>query len=388
MLKKERKLSMRCFKQLCDASAQLLAIACALTCLNSTSTRAAAPEAATEWDRLSGNAIQSMRANDLPAAVRFCNRAMALALTFSPTDTHYSRSQVLRAEIYLWENKYDAAEQMFKEAVVTCEKAAGTNSLELVQPLSSLANYYYYVAPHLDRVAALFERILRIVESAPTSQLRDRIMWSRNLGKVYQAMKNYARAEPLFKRAVALCEKQDAEWLPYELLASADFYRDWGKTRRAESLARRALKIREKALLTGGVDAQIGVTVCLANLGATALAAHKPKAAEADFRRSLGILEKAMPEESELIPHAVGLAEALGEQRQFEEAACLYERTLAIAAKNQIAESREIAGVLEKYGALLQEANRTEEAQARFAKAKAIRTQLEASAARSSGGMP
>jgi tetratricopeptide (TPR) repeat protein len=372
---------MRCFKQ-------LLALTCALACLKTASSRAVDTAATNEWERLSGNAIRSMRDNDLPMAVRFCNRAMALAATFGPADTHYSRSQVLRAELYLWENKYDQAEQLFKEAVATCEKAAGTNSLELVHPLSSLANYYYYVSPHLDRVAALFERILRIVESAPTPRSRDRIMWSRNLGKVYQEMKNYSRAEPLFKKTVTLCEKQDAEWLPYELLTSADFYRDWGKTRRAESLARRALKIREKALPTGGVDAQIAVTVCLANLGATALAAHKPKEAEAAFRRSVGILEKAMPEESELIPHEVGLAEALGAQRQFEEAVRLYERALAIAAKNQIAESREMAGVLEKYGALLQEANRTEEAQARFAKAKAIRTQLEASAARSPGGMP
>jgi tetratricopeptide (TPR) repeat protein len=372
---------MRSFKQ-------LLALACVLACLNSASAQAADPDATNQWERLSENATLSLRANDLPAAVRFCNRAMALATTFGPTDTHYSRSQVLRAELYLWENKYDTAEQLFKEAVGTCEKAAGTNSLDLVHPLSSLANYYYYVSPHLDLVAALFERILRIVEGAPTSPPRDRIMWSRNLGKVYQEMKNYSRAEPLFKQTVALCEKQDAEWLPYELLASADFYRDWGKTSRAESLARRALKIREKALPTGGVDAQIGVTVCLANLGATALAAHKPKEAEASFRRSLDILEKAMPEESELIPHEVGLAEALGAQRQFEEAARLYERALAIAAKNQIAESRKIAGVLEKYGALLQEANRTEEAQVRFAKAKAIRTQLEASAARVPGGMP
>src|SRR3974390_710729 len=99
---------MSSFRQLCGIRSRLLSLACALACLKASPARAADPEAATEWERLSGNAVQSMRANDLPAAVRFCNRAMALATTFGPTDTHYSRSQVLRAEVYLWENKYDA----------------------------------------------------------------------------------------------------------------------------------------------------------------------------------------------------------------------------------------------------------------------------------------
>lgn len=328
------------------------------------------------------DATKALRVNQLPKAIQLCEEALTLSATFGSTNTCFSRTQVLRAQIYMWEKKPDLAEDMFQKAVVSCEKAAGTNSMELEHPLSSLANFYYFVVPHLDRVAPIFERILHIVETSPHPEPRDLILWSRNLGKIYQEMKQYEKAEPFFKRAALICEKEVPEWMPYELLTAADFFRDWGKFDLAEVLARRSLELREQRLATGGVDAQMELTVSLGNLGLTYLAAHKPEKAEETFRRSLKILgEIVSPTETVLTPHLIGLGDAFQQQGKLADAEKLYARTLALAETNQVADTRATAAFLDKYAQLLTEENKIDEAKKQADRAKAIRAQLEAKTA-------
>jgi len=332
-----------------------------------------------QWQQLSTDTVKSLRANQLSEAIRLCEQALTLSATFGPTNTYFSRTQILRAEVYLWENKRPQAEEMFKQAVASCEKAASTNSPELIYPLSSQANFYYFVDRHLDRVTKIFERILNLVQNAPEMPTRDRIMWSRNLGKIYQETGQHAKAEPLFKRTIELCEKDDAEWLPYELLNAADFYRDWNKFDQAEALAQRALAIREKALPTGGTDAQGELTTCLANLGATYLAAHKPEKAEANFRRALKILEQiTSPDQADLMPPLIGLGDALQQEGKLADAEKMYARTLALAEKNQVTDTRETATFLDKYAIVLTAENKIDEAKKQSERAKAIRAHLEA----------
>jgi tetratricopeptide (TPR) repeat protein len=339
------------------------------------------------WTELTTDATKALRANQLTKAIQLCEEALALSATFGPTNTEYSRAQVLRAQIYLWEKKYDVAEQMFQNAIASCEKAVGTNSVELEHPLASLANFYYFVVPHLDRVAQLFERILHIVEAAPNPEHRDIIMWSRNLGKVYAEMKQYEKAEPYFKRAALICEKEDPEWMPYELLTAADFFRDWGKFDLAEVLARRSLELREKKLATGGVDAQMEVTVSLGNLGLTYLAAHKPEKAEETFRRSLKILGTVVsPTETDLIPHLIGLADALKAEEKLPDAEKLYARAVKIAETNQVTESREFAVALEKYSDALSKLKKPDEAKTQSERAKALRERLDHKRSRGTAG--
>lgn len=326
------------------------------------------------WRQLTTDAVKALRNNQLPIAIRLCDEAQALSATFGSTNICFSRTEVLRAEVYLWEGNRPKAEQTFQQAVASCEKVAGTNALELVYPLSSQANYYYFVDRHLDRVAEIFEKILNIVQSSSQSSTRDRIMWSRNLGKIHQERKQYEKAEPLFAQSIELCQRGDAEWLPYELLNAADFYRDWGKADQAEALGQRALSIREQALATGGLDAQGELTTCLANLGATYLAGHEPEKAEAHFRRAIEILAKIAPSDaSDFIPHLLGLGLALQTEKKYEAAEPLFQRALAIAEKNPGADDNGLAEVLEKYAALLKDINKSREAEAMLARAQAIR---------------
>lgn len=330
-----------------------------------------------KWQQLMTGTVKALRANNVAEAVRLSDEAVSMAGKFGPTDTRLSQSQVLRAEVYMWQKKNDLAEQTFKLAIASCEKAAGSNSLTLVHPLSSLANFYYFVAVRYDQVIPLFERILNLVENAPQRNNRDIIMWSRNLGMVYQQMGRYAQGEPLFKRAVSLAEQSDAEWLPHELLNSADFYRAWGKYSEAEAQAKRALAIREKALQpVGGIDAQLDVAVCLNGLGAIYLAWPKPDKAEAAYRRSLAMIQTFMsPDQADLTPHLEGLAAALCAQGKYDEAEPLYRRALTVTEKNLGANSPNTAGLLEKYAGLLKDMKKPAEAKAMQERAEKIRKQ-------------
>jgi tetratricopeptide (TPR) repeat protein len=329
------------------------------------------------WQQLTTDTVKALRANQMPEAIRLCEDALALSADFGPTNTCFSRTQALRAEVYMWENKPEQAAGMFKQAVASCEKAAGTNSPELIYPLSSEANFYYFVDRHPDRVVEIFERILSIVQNSAEAPARDRIVWSRNLGKMYQETGSYAKAEPLFRRAIQLCEKDDTEWLPYELLNAADFYRDWGRLDPAEALAQRALSIREKALADGGgVDAQGELTTCLANLGATYLAQGKPSKAEASFRRALEILEKiTSTDQPDLLPDLSGLAEAFAAEKKWDEGEQLYARALSIAEKSLEPNDPHMLTLLEKYAALLKARNKNDEAKKLLDRVSKIRTQ-------------
>lgn len=328
-----------------------------------TPSHAATPADIAQWQQLITDTTKALRANQLPDAVHLCEQALALSTTFGPTNTAYSRTQALRAEVYLWENKKELAEQTFKQAVASCEKAAGTNSVEVIHPLSSLANFYFFVVKQYDHVVPIFERILNIVEADKNRTDRDVIMWSRNLGMIYQQTGQYAKGEPMFKQAVALAEKNDPEWFPHELMNAADFYRAWGKYEQAETLAQHALAIREKAMVADNPDSQLDTAVCLNGLGAIYISWNKPDKAEAAYQRSLEIDRKFMaPDEADLIPALQGLASALQAQRQFDQAAPLYERTLAIVEKNSRSDDPQVATLLANYAAVLKGMGKAEEA--------------------------
>jgi tetratricopeptide (TPR) repeat protein len=72
-----------------------------------------------------------------------------------------------------------------------------------------------------------------------------------NLAGLYQAMGAYAKAEPLYQRALAIREKALGPTHPntaVNLSNLAELYRDMGAYGKAEPLYQRALAIYEQAL--------------------------------------------------------------------------------------------------------------------------------------------
>jgi tetratricopeptide (TPR) repeat protein len=331
------------------------------------------------WEEKLSASMHALKSGQAEVAVRLCDEAIAQARHFAPTDTRLARAQTQRGQFYLWYKDYDNALKMFNEAIASCERAVGPQSPELVQPLSSLANYYTYVQPDKDRLIALFTRILGIVEAA--HQQSEMVIWSRNLATVYQQAGDFARAEPLFARAVELTEKDQPALVTHQMLTQAQFYRAWKKYDRAEEVAAQALARREKALQAepSNIDRKLDVSVALDELTAIYLATQRLDQAEATARRSLAIAESFMePDNADRGPRLELLVDTLRARGKFGEAAELCQRLMTLTEHILGKESEQYANVLTKYAAILHDLKKPEEAAKFETEAAGIRSKLTA----------
>ena len=113
------------------------------------------------------------------------------------------------------------------------------------------------------------------------------------LANLYQAMGRYAEAEPLYRRSLAILEKQlgpDHPDVAASLNSLASLYQAMGRYAEAEPLYRRSLAIEEKQLGRDHPD----VATSLNNLAALYHAMGRYAEAEPLFRRSLEIREKQL----------------------------------------------------------------------------------------------
>ena len=333
-----------------------------------------------QWRVLMYNSARALRANNLEVAERFAGQALDLAGAFGPTDTRLSKSQVQMAEVYRQQGTNDLAEQTFKDAIASCEKAVGPNQPDLIAPLESLANFYYYTKVQYDQVASLYLRILDIVRAAPAPDPLEVARWERNLADAYHLQKQDTQAETFYQLALSTVEtatnSPDGDKVQY-LQALADLYRTGAKYDKAEDMAKRALAIREKALVPdAGPDAQLDVAVCCDSLAQIYLAWNKPAQAESFYGRSLALVEKiGGADNADLVPRLMGLATALRAQKKYAEAEAQYKRALAITQKSVGPEAPQVADVLDQYAALLEEMKKPEDAKGMRDWADSVRKQ-------------
>jgi tetratricopeptide (TPR) repeat protein len=320
-----------------------------------------------QWRVLMYGSSRALRLNNLPEAERLIGEALKLAAAFGSTDIRLSQSQVQMAEVYRRQAKSDLAEQTYKDAIASCEKAVGPKNPDLIMPLQSLANFYYYTKIRYDQVASLYQRILDIVRAAPAPEPLEVARWERNLADVYHLQNQNARAEDFYQTALASAESATnapaGETVQY-LQALGDFYRTDGRCDQAEPVLKRALAIRERAIGSdSNPDAELDVAVCCDYLGQTYLAWNKPAQAELFYRRSLAIVEKIAGDDSlDLSPRLMGLAKALRTQKKYPEAESQYKRALEITGKGFGPNAPQVADVLDQYAALLADMNKTEDA--------------------------
>jgi tetratricopeptide (TPR) repeat protein len=327
-------------------------------------------EPAPTWEQLTRSALLALKRSDPVEAERLCNQAMKLVGEPVARDTRPAKTQALMGEIQRWQKKLDLAEESFKSAVALSEKAVGPNDPEMIPALESLANFYFFTRIQYDHVAALYRRILDMVERAPGSNSIEIANRARNVADIYRLQGRYAEAEPLYQKTLALSEKDNNELCQY-LLASADFYRAWKKFDQAEPLASRALAIREKA---EGIDTQLDIAVCLDSLAAILLAWNKPSEAATQYRKCVETIEKVSGSDSlDLVPRLTGLGAALRAQGKFEEAEAQYTRALSVTEKGLGPDFIEVAAVLEQYAELLNAMKKTNEAKAFLTRAESIR---------------
>ena len=336
-----------------------------------------------EWKSLIYDSVRAARGGHLGDARQLATEALNLSAAFGPADKRRSQSQMLLADIYRQQSKNDLAEQNYKEAVASCEKAVGTNHSDLIMPLASLASFYYNITTQYNKVAPIYQRILDILQGAPSVDPAEVAQWKRNLADVYHLLKKDAQAEALYQQALATVEtamNPPAFEIVQQLQSLAEFYRTTGKYQEAEAPAKRALAIQEQVAQTNAVPDALGnVAICDDELAQIYLAWNKPNQAESYYNQSVALVEKiGGAENPDLPPRLMGLAAALRAQKNYAAAKTQYKRAMAIIEKYVGPETREMAAALDQYATLLADMQKPEEAKAARDRAGSIHKQINA----------
>jgi tetratricopeptide (TPR) repeat protein len=181
------------------------------------------------------------------------------------------------------------------------------------------------LAPHAE---ALLEHTKRhVIDTLPIA------LMVNQFGLFLLARAEYAQAEPMFRRALAIYEKALGPEHPdvaTSLNNLAELYHDQGQYGKAEPLHERALAIHEKALGPEHPD----VATSLNNLAQLHKRRGQYARAEPLYERALVIYEKALgPEHPEVATSLNNLAGLYHDQGQYGKAEPLYQRSLPIWEK-------------------------------------------------------
>jgi tetratricopeptide (TPR) repeat protein len=183
------------------------------------------------------------------------------------------------------------------------------------------------------RAEPLFRRALEITEKALGPKDPEMAGGLNNLAFLYDAQGQYGKAEPLYERALAIWEEALGPEHPNVatgLSNLAMLYNAQGQYSRAEPFCQRALVIRRKVLDPEHPE----VATSLNNLALLYDAQGQYSEAEPLYERALAIWEKALgPEHPNTAQGLNNLATVYFAQGQYGKAESLYERTLAILEK-------------------------------------------------------
>ena len=209
-----------------------------------------------------------------------------LAKTVGPDSI--SNLKILRRLIFIYEKwgLYDQAESLYKRVLDILAKTVGTDDPRTADYLNNLAllydNWGFY-----DKAEPIYERLLEIRKKSPITveihnnlnltyfinqnmsvdkkelflkralKIRrkvlgsddpDNLIFLNNLGRLYMDdMGKYDRAEPLFKKGLAIFEKKDSEdfWMDDFLEDLAILYSRWRKYNEALIYYKKLLNIRK-----------------------------------------------------------------------------------------------------------------------------------------------
>jgi len=218
----------------------------------------------------------------------------------------------------------------------------------------------------------LYRRALAICEKALGPQHPDTATCLNNLAVLYRKQGRYPEADPLYRRALAISEEALGPEHPdtaNSLNNLAALYDDQGRSSEAEPLYRRALAIRERALGPQHPDTAT-------SLNDLALFYHNQgryPEAEPLYRRALAIRETALgPEHPDTAGSLNNLAGLFDNQGRYSEAEPLYRRTLAVYEKALGPEHPHTACSLNNLAALYRNQGRYPEAEPLYRRALAI----------------
>jgi tetratricopeptide (TPR) repeat protein len=143
----------------------------------------------------------------------------------------------------------------------------------------------------------------------------------------------YSKAEPLYRQALAMCQKtlpEDHSYIATSLNALAVLYRNQGRYQEAEPLYQQALVIRQKALPQGHPD----IATSLDGLAVLYSSQYRHQEAEQLHHQALLIRQKSLPDGHPDIALSLNnLAVLYEDQGRYQDADPLYEEAVGILEK-------------------------------------------------------
>ncbi len=225
---------------------------------------------------------------------------------------------------------FDQAQQWFEKLIELTQH--DTNSLDYAVVQSGLAGVFYEQGKYA-KAEPLYKRDLAITEKALGENHPSVATTLNNLARLYEKQGKYAKAEPLYKRSLAIKEKALGEnHLSVATILNnlALLYKVQNEHTKAEPLYNRSLAIREKALGKNHPD----VATTLDNIAGLYHAQGNYAKAKPLYNRSLAIREKALGENHPSVAITLNnLAGLYEEQGEYAKAKPFYKRTLNILHK-------------------------------------------------------
>src|SRR5262249_46342901 len=213
------------------------------------------------------------------------------------------------------------------------EKSLGPEHHEVAASLNNLANLYWNLGDYA-KAEPLYQRALAIRKKSLGPEHHDVAKSIHNLAVLYSALGDYAKAEPLYQRALAITEKSLGPEHPdvaTSLTNLASIYSVLADYAKAEPLYQRAMAIQEKSFGPEHPD----VATSLNNLASLYTKMGDYAKAESLDQRALAIWEKSLgPEHPYVAISLDALARLYMAKNDVARAIAFQSRAIAVIERN------------------------------------------------------
>ena len=280
---------------------------------------------------------------------------------------------ILRAGTsFMDQTRYSEAEDLFKHALeILYQDTPNPDFATVIMSLSNLGVLYYEKGIYA-KAEPCFQCALALCIKVFGTNSINTASSLNNLAGLYSAQGRYKEAEPLYQRALTIREEQlGPEHLEtaHSLNNLALLYKMQGRYEEEEPLYQRALTICEEQL--GPKDLE--TARILNNLALLYLAQGRYEEAEPLYQRALTIQEEQLgPEHPDTACSFNNLAGLYDEQGRYEEAEPLYQRALTIREEQLGPEHPEMGRSLNNLAGLYDKQGKYEEAELLYQRALTI----------------
>ncbi len=276
------------------------------------------------------------------------------------------------ANLYWRLGKYRDSETMFRETMEIKEKLLGAEHLEVGEITYNLAVLFYFQGK-FSEAETMYIKSIDIIEKKSGKDCIDISAPLNSLAGLYVTQGKYEEAEPLFKRALEIREKYSHPELAVTLMNFGNFHFDLRRFYEAEELYKKSLALLEKNL--GDMHPEVGKA--LNSIGNVYHEQEKYSEALPYYEKAKEIFVSAFgPEHPEVAIETNNLAFLYFKLGKFNDAYVLFKNAIKLLQKIFGRNHPNTAFTINNLGLLFLRQKKFREAEILFKRALKIRTQV------------